>query len=323
MSKLTLIRAKERFENAIYLKNRAKSTVASYTTDYSQFLAFMKDEYPNIVYVNQLKKIHYLDYFHYLLDKVIENEIKATTMDRKRDSLIVFSRVLADYGYTEVDVLDGYTYKRVTGKYIKELKCEFNPYILTDDDKEAILNAVIYSRNCNKYRDLAIIQTLCETGIRRSTLLQIKFEDINFGRREMVLHHVKTKNITTIKISKALAYTLDELSYMTGKKKGYIFQSNKGGQLSNSAYNDVIEKYVSLSNLKDKGVTGHSFRHTFITEQLRNNISPYKIIKYTGHKRPESLKPYESLVPKDCEDLIEISSAITSKVLGKFRENIS
>ena len=146
-------------------------------------------------------------------------------------------------------------------------------------------------------------------------------EDINFARREMVLHHVKTKSITTIKIS-GLAFTLDRLSYITMKKIGYIFLSNKGNRLSESSYNDVIKKYVRLAKLEDKGVTGHSFRHTFVTELLRKNISPYKIIKYTGHKRPESLKPYESLIPKDCEDLIEISSAITSKVLGKFREKI-
>jgi site-specific recombinase XerD len=322
MSKLTLIRAKERFENYIHQKRKAKSTATAYLTDYSQFQVFMKDKYFNITYVHQLTKQHYLDYFDYLFSKSKNGEIKAITMDRKRDSLIIFSRFLLENGYTDVDVLDSYSYKRITGKYVKDLECEFNPYILTDDDKEAILKSIIDSRGSNKHRDFAIMQILCETGIRRSTLLQIKWEDINFARREMVLHHVKTKNITTIKISEGLALTLDRLSYITMKKIGYIFLSNKGNRLSESSYNDVIKKYVRLAKLEDKGVTGHSFRHTFVTELLRKNISPYKIIKYTGHSRVESLKPYEALIAKDCEDVIGISSSITSKLLAKFEEKI-
>ena len=292
MNKLKLTEANRYFENYISNKNNSQSTAIAYLTDYKQFVSYMQTNYKKVIYVSQIKPFHIMEYLSELTKKVHNKEIKIATKDRKFDSLVVFFEFLKSVELVDENIVRNFEYIRTKSKYSKEKECEFNPYILTTSDKEKILSLIINSKSSNKYRDLAIIQTLMETGVRRSTLLEMKWQEINFKDKIMQLHHVKTKNLTTVKISDSLCETLLDLKYVSNGKWGYIFTSNKGGQLSNSAYNEIINKYIKLARLDGKKVTGHSFRHSFITEQLSNNISPYKILKYTGHKRTDSLKPY-------------------------------
>lgn len=302
-TRITLKQAVNKFPDYILLKGNTKSTAQSYLCDLSQFCGYMSIKYPNIIYIETLKRNQILDYLSVLLQQVKTKKYCRSTFDRKTDSLIVFCKYLFDMGYMSVNLLNDFTYKRIKSRYVPDLGNDFNPYIFTEDELKKLVKTIICSTDANKYRDLAIFTMLIQLGIRRSTLLVTTWEDISFIKREILLHHVKDQRSTKVKITRELSDILENYQFVSGRKTGRVFISNEGNPLSNSAYNDIIRKYLKQIGAYQKGATGHSFRHTFITNALRNNINPEKIILYTGHRDISSLEPYKHLVPSDLTDV--------------------
>ena len=50
-------------------------------------------------------------------------------------------------------------------------------------------------------------------------------------------------------------------------------------------------------------ITSRTFRHSFITHLIRNDVPLIKIAMYTGHKDLETLKIYTHLVASDTNDI--------------------
>jgi len=72
-----------------------------------------------------------------------------------------------------------------------------------------------------------------------------------------------------------------------------VFISNKGNRLSNTAFNQMFQKYVKLSGLKkDFNITSHVFRHSFCTHLVKQGIPLIAIQRYTGHRDINSLNVY-------------------------------
>lgn len=312
---ITLKQATSGFENYLLVHGCTHSTANAYTSDLKQFKEFMKSHDKNLVYVDRLSYRHFLDYLAFLQAKVETKSFKRNTMDRKCDSLITFYKYLAEYNYFTLGVFNqfginkviDFKYKRVKSRCLKDYDNEFRPYIFSEDELNRIIFTVRNNNRCNKYRDLALFQSLIQLGIRRGTLLEIKWEDINFINQTIRLNHIKDQKITNVTISNSQTQTLEDFQFESNQNTGYIFMSNKDNRLSRTSYNDIIKKYIGLAGLGDTCATGHSFRHTFIMNQIRNNISLYKIIQYTGHKSVDALKDYVNLQPQDCGDLVAVA----------------
>ena len=305
ITKITLTKAIDCFPQHIRSDGNTQSTAQAYLCDINQFKIFINAKYKNLVYVESLSRNHVMEYIMYLQRQVDTKRFKRATFDRKCDSLIVFSRYLYDMGYKDEDILKTHHYKRVKSRYIKDTGNDFCPYIFSDDEINEIFLDISNSTDKHKYRNLAIFEMLVELGIRRSTLLVSSWEDIDFVDKTIILHHVKDQITTKVKISTNLCNTLQNYQFITNRSSGTIFISSKGTPLSNGAYNDLIKKYLTKIGAYQKGATGHCFRHTFIIKALKQNISPFKIIKYTGHRDVSSLKPYANLIADDLEDVCD------------------
>lgn len=321
--RITLKRAVDKFPDYILLKGNTKSTAQSYLCDLSQFYGFMSVKYPNVVYVDMLNRNHVMDYLLALQRQVKNKKYRRSTFDRKSDSLIVFSKYLFEMGYLSVNLLNDYSYKRVKSHYVPDWENDFKPYVFSEDEIAELLNIIINSTDKNKFRDLAIFSMLIQLGIRRETLLVSTWEDIDFIKHEMILHHAKDKNTTKVKITEELITVLENYQFVSKRKTGRIFVSNKGTPLSYSAYNDIIRKYLKKIGAYQKGATGHSFRHTFITNALRKNINPEKIILYTGHRDISSLEPYKHFVPPDLTDVCVAVSIPLLSCLTKTKNKVN
>ncbi len=306
--KTTLRNAIDQFPQYLQMKGDTQSTAQAYLCDVKQFYIFIREKYKNLVYTDALNRTHLLSYFLYLQGKVDKREFKRPTFDRKCDSLIVFCKYLIAFSYTEENLLENYKYSRVKKGYNPDTEQDYNPYVLSEQELSQIFELIVNSPEKSKFRDLVVIQMLTELGIRRSTLLSAKWEDVDFTNKTMTLHHVKDKNTTKIKISEGLCDSLIEYQFVANRLSGKIVLSNRNLPLSCSAFDDLIKKYLFAVGAYQKGATSHSFRHTFITKALRNNMSPFKIIRYTGHQDVSSLKPYENLIPIDLDDICNISA---------------
>lgn len=321
---LTVKQTIDKFPDYVCSLGNTESTAKAYLCDIMQFYGYIQEMHKNLIYIDNLKRNHFIDYFLCLQKQVIEKKYCRSTADRKTDSLIVFCSYLFEMGYTKENLLCGYKFKRIKQRFSKDYNNDFNPYVFNDKELEELIETIQKEKSNNKYRDLLIFEMLIELGIRRSTLLAASWEDVNFHEKAMTLHHVKDQLTTKVKISDNLCNALIDYQFVSNQNTGKILLSNKGTSLSPSAFNDTVTKYLKQTGTYKKGATSHSFRHTFITKAFKNNINEYKIIKYTGHRDISSLKPYENLIANDLEDLCIVTALpITYFQNSKENQNVN
>ncbi|MGF7058715.1 tyrosine-type recombinase/integrase [Brassicibacter mesophilus] len=299
-NRITINQAINEFPNYLYIKSTASSTIKAYTSDIKIFQRYLKTNFPSIVYIDTIKKIHIISYRNFLCDKLKNQEYKKATVDRKYDSLKVFYDFLEYYELIDKNFVKDFKFTRARHMDFDGSETMNLPRFLEDYEIKKIIYTAKTDRTENRIRDIAILELLRATGCRRSSVLALTWEDINFDKNTILIKHQKTKNFSTIPLSPTLKQALIDHKLVTKGFTGNVFNIKK------DAFNDLINKYVSKSGLqeqKDFKITAHTFRHSFITLLVKKDVPLEKIAQYTGHKDIRSLRVYTHLIPKDLDDI--------------------
>lgn len=309
-NRITIRQAINNFPNYLFLEGKSKSTSENYLTDTIQFYTFIKTELNNkIRYIDAITKVEIKQYKKHLIKKMMKGEYKITTIARKYNSLKVFCQFLEnEYGIEDITKGDKFGNRNHLKNWNNDYEVESPPKIIQDWEIEKLLQTIESSNDKNVFRDMAIIQVLLNTGCRRSELLELKWSDVNFYNKEITIRRKKTSNADTVAVNHHVIKALIDLKKVNGdlKSSDYIFRSRQesSNKLSESALNSAIKKWVIKANINPE-ISSHYFRHTFITNCLRQGISAEKIIKYTGHSDVSALKPYTHLVANDTREVAQ------------------
>lgn len=106
-----------------------------------------------------------------------------------------------------------------------------------------------------------------------------------------------------------LVNALSDYAMTLKVRTGKVFTSNKADSLSNTAFNDIIRKYINKSGLKDKkdfNITSRTFRHSFITDLVIKDVPLDKISSFTGHKDINTLQIYTHLKTDDLKGVASL-----------------
>lgn len=325
MQSITFNKAILNFNNYLYKENKAEATAIAYIKDLELFKEFLVKKLNNkIRTLDKITLAEIEEYKYFLSKKIKEGEFKRTTASRKFNALKTFFAYLSkDYGIQNIVYGDDWSNRARTKDFTEEGE-DYLPNILEIEDVDILLHTIQNSTDKNKYRDLAIVETLVGIGCRRSELLNMKWHHINFYRGEIKLIRQKGKNSNTLKMPREMQQALEQYRNTLVDIEEYVFVSRQSGQLGKSAFSSAIKKWITLSGLqstKNFEITAHTFRHTFITLCIRANIPDSKIIEYTGHSDVESLNIYKHLVAKDMEDIANLRSSL--KEQQKRQNNIT
>lgn len=309
IKKITFNQAISNFDKYLLQEGKAESTFTAYFSDLELFKKFLKKHLNNKVrYLNDLTRVEIEQYKEYLMSFVASNTYKKATIYRKYNTLKTFFRYLhKKYSLTNLLEDDKWGSNSKSKEFRTHEGEDFLPTVIESSHVNQLLSCIKDSTDKNKYRDFAIFTLLITTGCRRSTALNLKWEHINFYRNQIRLTHPKTSNAIVVQLPTLLKSALQLLLQSSTLTDGYVFKSRQVEDdttqgLSKSAFNNIIKKWISLSNIQEHyamPITAHSFRHTFITNCIRENIATEKIIEYTGHRNADSLEIYKHLVPKD------------------------
>lgn len=174
------------------------------------------------------------------------------------------------------------------------------------DDLIAMINHA--PDNLKGCRDKSLLVLGFCAALRRSELVAIRFEDIEFNSQGIILTLPRSKTDQTgqgrkIGIPKGrgricpvglVALWLKHSSIDDGP----LFRSvTKGGVisdagLSNRAVADIIKAYAEKAGLNPDKYSGHSLRSGLATSAAQNGISSWKIRQQTGHKSDAMLARY-------------------------------
>ena len=160
-----------------------------------------------------------------------------------------------------------------------------------------------------KLRDKSIILIGFGGGFRRSELISVDYEDLEFVQEGVKINIRKSKTDQFGEgMIKGLPYFNNEIYCpVTNLKKwleiskinsGPIFRRfSKGLSLVNKRLTDqsvvlLIKEYLNLAGIDNKNFSGHSLRSGFATVAAESGADERSIMAMTGHKTTEMVRRY-------------------------------
>ena len=143
----------------------------------------------------------------------------------------------------------------------------------------------------------------------------MKIEEVDFtnGFIRIPKENTKTKQSRTVRIGKEILSDLKALLRLEKRKKGYLFRSRQGKQLTTRRIEQIIHEYAERAGIQkvyayDKrnhplyAVSPHTLRHTHIVHALLDKVPITAVQKQVGHKRLTTTQIYSDLAPEQVKE---------------------
>lgn len=176
--------------------------------------------------------------------------------------------------------------------------------LYTNEELDLIL-AQPQSNDLTEWRNWAAVNTIVRTGIRRASACELKWPDIDFDRKCLLLRHSKNKKQQYVPLpSDAIEVLTIWRSLSPVDAEGYVFFSTyKETKLSPNSLTQAIRKYNLMRGVKKTSV--HLMRHTYATTYLRKGGESAKLQRILGHQTAEMTQRYLHLVTDDLTEDID------------------
>jgi len=270
------------------LKNsKSKNTLRAYQSDYNDFSLFCSKNgfqaMPTQPKILALYITHLASYSKY------------STLKRRLASISIIHKTKGHYIDTKhpiiVENLMGI--KRTNGSNQKGKK----PLLISD--LKLLINAIHESKekNIRKIRDKALVLIGFAGGFRRSELVDIEYEDIEFVEEGVKIFVKRSKTDQSGEgMTKAIPY-FDNINFCPVKalNKWVVEAEIKEGKIFNISDKSValiIKKYANYAGLDSNRYAGHSLRSGFATSTAESGAEERNIMAMTGHKSTEMVRRY-------------------------------
>ena len=267
--------------------SKSTNTLRAYQSDYNDFSLFCSKNgfqaMPTEPKILSLYITHLASYS------------KFSTLKRRLASISIIHKTEGHYIDTKhpiiVENLMGI--KRTNGSNQKGKK----PLLI--NDLKLLIQAIDDSRekNIRKIRDKALVLIGFSGGFRRSELVDIEYEDIEFVEEGVKIFVKRSKTDQSGEgMTKAIPY-FDNINFCPVKalNKWIVEAELKDGKIFNISDKNValiIKKYANYAGLDAHRYAGHSLRSGFATSTAESGAEERNIMAMTGHKSTEMVRRY-------------------------------
>jgi len=280
--------------------SKAINTIRAYKSDFKDFGAFCaKHSFKPLPSEPKIVAL----YLTYLSGK----DSKMSTLRRRLVSIGMMHKLKGHYLDTKHPVIieNLMGIKRTKGSIQRGKK----PILI--NHLKAIINVINEEKieEIKKVRDKAIILVGFGGGFRRTELISIDHEDLEFVTEgvKITLRRSKTDQFGEGMI-KGLPYFSNETYCPVTHLKKWIKMSNikegpvfrrfaKGCSLTSHRLTDqsvvlLIKRYLELAGIENKNYSGHSLRSGFATVSAESGADERSIMAMTGHKTTQMVRRY-------------------------------
>ena len=266
--------------------SKASNTLRAYKADYKDFAQFcIKNGFkqmpsdPKIItlYLTHLSKT-----------------CKFSTLKRRLASISVIHKISGHYIDTKHPMITENLMgiKRILGSHQRAKK----PILI--NELKLIVNTINKDKNeKNRFKNKALILIGFSGGFRRSELVAIDYEDLDFVSEGVKIFVKRSKTDQSGEgMTKGIPYfsnseycpvtSLKSWLEKSGIKSGKIFD------ISDKSVALIIKKYTSLSGLDPNKYSGHSLRSGFATSTAELGAEERSIMAMTGHKTTQMVRRY-------------------------------
>lgn len=142
------------------------------------------------------------------------------------------------------------------------------------------------------------LKILAFSGMRAGEVSGLTVDQVDFGSNNFILSHTKT-----IPRRVPIAHNIQaDIKQWVQHCETYLFPSkHPSGHIWRQAWNKHFLIRKQFAGIKRKNVTIHSFRHSFITNLLEENVSLSAVQAVVGHKSLETTQKYIHLTNKTAQ----------------------
>jgi len=285
------------------LKNsKSANTLRAYKSDYKDFAKFcIKNGFKTMPSEPKIISI-YLTY--------LSKSSKFSTLKRRLASISIIHKLSGHY----IDVkhpmitenLMGI--KRIKGTYQKAKK----PILI--NELKLIINVIDKDNNeKNRFKNKALILVGFAGGFRRSELVAVNYEDVDFVPEGVKIFVKRSKTDQSGEgMTKGIPYFSNPVYCPVISLKNWLEKSKvKSGKIFDMSDKGValaIKKYAAIAGLDSHKYAGHSLRSGFATSTAELGAEERSIMAMTGHKTTQMVRRY-----------IQEANLFKNNALNKFK----
>tara|TARA_B100000401_G_scaffold73654_1_gene45367 strand:+ start:336 stop:1250 length:915 start_codon:yes stop_codon:yes gene_type:complete len=266
--------------------SKAKNTLRAYKADFADFALFCHKNSFNSMPSEPKVITLYLTH--------LSKSSKYSTLKRRLASISVIHKLNGHYLDTKHPIITENLLgiKRVMGTYQKAKK----PILISD--LKVIVNAINEDKNQkNRIKNKALLLIGFAGGFRRSELVAIEYEDVEFVSEgvKIIVKRSKTDQSGEGMI-KGIPYFSTPNYCPVMSLKNWLSESQiKSGKIFDMSDKNValtIKKYAEIAGLDKNKYSGHSLRSGFATSTAELGAEERSIMAMTGHKTTAMVRRY-------------------------------
>jgi len=171
------------------------------------------------------------------------------------------------------------------------------PKGLKEDELKKLLNAPD-EKTPNGIRDKLVLLLLATLGLRASEVVRIKLDDIQWRKKVLFVHTLKTKKELKMPLCETVLAALRDYIVEARPKCDYreVFVRTKAPIRpfkSSSAITSIVRLYIAKAGIiRDRNCGSHALRHTIATLMINKGVALKEISDLLGHARIETTRIY-------------------------------
>ena len=266
--------------------SKASNTLRAYKSDYKDFSLFcIKHGFKSMPTEAKIVSL-YLTH--------LSQTSKFSTLKRRLASLSVIHKLSGHYIDVKHPVITENLMgiKRVKGSYQKAKKP------ISVNDLKLIVNVIDKEKNEKKrFKNRALILIGFAGGFRRSELVAILYEDVDFVPEGVKIFIKRSKTDQSGEgMTKGIPYFSNPDYCPVISLKNWLEKSEiKNGKIFDMSDKSValtIKKYTAIVGLDSNKYSGHSLRSGFATSAAELGAEERSIMAMTGHKTSQMVRRY-------------------------------
>jgi integrase/recombinase XerD len=270
------------------------STIANYQLFINKFL-----DTESITALTEITPTSLRDY----IVKRRAEGLKSSTLHVQAAALVTWLSWLSGEGV--IDDIDWH-------KRIEKVKLETRePVCLTPIQCSQLLQAADREHHTSqlvRYRELAMLYLLLDTGMRESELISIRLCDVELENRLIHLPHTKNGHERRVYFSAETKRQLCKYLTERGHKGEYLWLTRENKPPSRTLVLQMVKRIGYRAGISRLNV--HALRHTFATMVLRNGMNPCCAQAILGHADIRTTMRYVHLLDEDVQHAYQDSSPI-------------
>ena len=261
-------------------KNYAAHTIAAYRKDLDDFQSYISVDFSD----DNLAEINYAQIRSWII-RLVDSGLSNRSINRKTSSLNSYYKFLIKTG----DITHSPLAKHKALKVQKKVHIPFS-----EQEIETVLSTAA-THDFEAMRNKLIVELFYSTGIRRSELINLKLNDVDFEQNQIKVLGKRNKERfipllstveNTLKSYIEMRKTLPQI-----KSPDFLFLTQKGAQIYAALVYRIINKYFSEVSSKVKK-SPHILRHSFATHLLNHGADLNAVKELLGHSSLAATQVY-------------------------------